>query len=175
MKVELGAGARKQPGWVAVDINPKYADVPGDALHLPFEDGAIDELRAVDVLEHVSYRETNAALTEWARVLKSEGQLYVQVPDAETIFQWFVTHDDRLRRMDTGDCSLLDGAQWRLLGGHDDGNYADAEEGDDWRWNAHYSLWSKLALAEALRVAGFHVERLEVNGHPNLCCTAAKK
>lgn len=174
MKVEIGAGARKRPGWIAVDLNPKYADVEGDALHLPFGDGEVDQLRAVDVLEHVSYRETGKALKEWARVLRSGGTLFVQVPDAETIFQWFVTHNDKLRTT-TEPCTPLEGATWRLLGGHDDGTYADASKGDDWRWNAHYSLWSKLALAEALHLADFDVLGIEVNGHPNLLCEAVRR
>jgi len=172
MKVEIGAGARKRPGWIAVDLNPKFADVEGDALRLPFADGEVEELRAVDVLEHVSYRHTDDALKEWARVLRPGGSLYVQVPDAETIFGWFVSHDTRLRKMEDRNCTSLEGAQWRLLGGHDDGTYADASAGDDWRWNAHYSLWSRLSLAEALHVAGFDVLAIEVNGHPNLLCEA---
>lgn len=175
MKVEIGAGARKRTGWTAVDLNPKYADVEGDALHLPFDDGEVDELRAVDVLEHVSYRQTAQALKEWARVLVSGGTLYVQVPDAETIFQWFVSHDPRLRVMENKSCTALEGATWRLLGGHDDGTYANSADGDDWRWNAHYSLWSRLSLAEALHMADFDVHSLEVNGHPNLCCDAVRR
>lgn len=175
MKVEIGAGARKRPGWIGVDLNPTFADIEGDALHLPFADGEVDELRAIDVLEHISYRETDRALKEWARVLHSEGALYVQVPDAETIFGWFVSHDARLRRMENRNCSLLEGAQWRLLGGHDDGTYANSKNGDDWRWNAHYSLWSKLSLAEALHLADFDVLTIQTNGHPNLLCNAVRR
>lgn len=175
MKVELGAGARTVPGWVSVDINPKFADVEGDALDLPFDDGEVEQLRAVDVLEHVSYRYTAAALDEWARVLRPGGKLFVQVPDAESIFQWFVTRDDRLRRMEGGDCTLLEGATWRLLGGHDDGTYANTAAGDDWKWNAHYSLWSRLSLAEALHLAKFDVHSIDVNGHPNILANATRQ
>lgn len=178
MRVELGAGARAAAGYVAVDLNPRNATVVADALHLPFADRALDGMRAVDVLEHISYRETDAALSEWARVLEPGARLYVQVPDADLIMRWYVNGVALLERCaHSGEnvrCDPLHGAQWRLLGGHDDGKYADGGAGDDWRWNAHYSLWSSASLTDALEVAGFSIEALNTNGHPNLCCTARR-
>lgn len=173
MNVELGAGAAARDGWVALDLNPKNAAVIGDALHLPFASASIDALRAVDCLEHLSYRVTDAALDEWARVLKPGGELFCQVPDAAEIMHWFATGDPRLCRADVGRCDALYGAQWRLLGGHADGVYVDADA--DFRWNAHFSLWSEGALGAALTSAGFDVISIVTNAHPNLLATARRE
>lgn len=177
MKVELGAGAHPADGYLPVDVNPRHAAVVADALHLPFANASIDNMRAVDVLEHISYRDTERALTEWARVMRPGGDLFVQVPDAETIMRWFAADDPRLRRwvnfqgLEDSTWPLM-GAQWRLLGGHEDDRYVDGD--GDWRWNAHYSLWSVDDLRMHLNRAGFTVTSLEVNGHPNLLCSARR-
>lgn len=170
MKVELGAGARAHDGYIAYDVNPEHADIVGDAQHLPFPDASIVALRAVDVLEHLSWRVTDSALAEWARVCKPGATLYVQVPDASLIFHWFVIGDERLHRIDTGNVPAIVGAAWRLLGGHADGRYV--ADGDDFRLNAHYSLFDEPYLRASLVRAGFVVDSIVTNGHPNLCCQA---
>ena len=55
--------------------------VNGDALALPFADGAFDRVIAAEVLEHVPAHEV--AITELARVLRPGGTLAVTVP------RWF--------------------------------------------------------------------------------------
>jgi SAM-dependent methyltransferase len=172
--VEVGAGARARPGFLALDVNPKTADIVASGLALPFRDGSIEKLRAVDVLEHLSYRHTDAALDEWARVCAPGASLYVQVPDAETIMRWFAAGDERLQHLGgPGVVDCLEGAEWRLLGGHGDGKYVDDE--GDWRWNAHYSLWSRSKLNAALDRAGFDVVTCQTNRHPNLLCVAERR
>ena len=55
--------------------------VTGDALSLPFADGAFDRVVAAEVLEHVA--DDHSAMTELARVLRPGGTLAVTVP------RWF--------------------------------------------------------------------------------------
>lgn len=177
MKIEIGAGARAHEGWLAVDLNARNAHVLADATELPFADGSIEEMRAVDVLEHVSYRDTDATLREWARVLAPGAPIYVQVPDAETIMRWFARGDERLTWWVVGGerkrCTPMMGAQWRLLGGHADGCYVDAE--GDWRWNAHYAMFGEADLRDAMQDAGFRFERpIDANSHPNLLAHARR-
>lgn len=183
MKIEVGAGGRAAPGFLAVDLNPRRADVVATATALPFRTGSIEAMRAVDVLEHISYRDTGRVLAEWARVCAPGAELYVQVPDADEIMHRYVN------RWQTGfeDQSLpipkdqhlpatgLAGAQWRLLGGHDDGERVDTAAGDDWRWNAHFALFSRESLTEALHAADFEVTRCPTNPFPNLCCEARRR
>ena len=167
MKLEIGAGARTKSGHLAVDLNPACAGVVANALHLPFADASVEAIRAVDVLEHVSYRNTHEALCEWHRVLVPGGKLYVQVPDAHVIMGWYVNENPRLEQMEGRDCTLLEGATWRLLGGHLDGKYVDV--GGNWTWNAHFALFSKASLRDALNLAGFETVEMITNGHPNIC------
>lgn len=62
------------PGALGTAVN-------GDALRLPFADGAFDRVVAAEVLEHVA--DDGAALAELARVLRPAGTLAVTVP------RWF--------------------------------------------------------------------------------------
>ncbi|MBW3642272.1 MAG: class I SAM-dependent methyltransferase [Actinobacteria bacterium] len=54
------------------------AVVGGEALHLPFPDGAFDRVVAAEVLEHLP--DDRAAVAELARVLRAGGTLAVTVP-----------------------------------------------------------------------------------------------
>lgn len=197
MKLELGSGMHPTPGFVHLDVNPKAPDVDlvGDVRDLrrvrsvdlleldgsgevvydaPIADGSVEELRAVDVLEHLSYRDTEATLAEWHRVLVPDGRLYVQVPDAETAMSWYFTNHAKLfERLPPELPRVAEVAlAWRLMGGHDDGVYVDPS--GDWRWNAHYSLFSRMSLVLFLSSADFEVESCETNVHPNLLCWAVK-
>jgi hypothetical protein len=174
VRLEIGAGARAHDGFVAYDLNPEHADIVGDALTLPFADQTVTEIRAVDVLEHLSWRVTDLALVEWARVCTQGAPLYVQVPDAQMIFEWYTTRDPRLTRIDKkAPVPLIVGANWRLMGGHADGRYV--ADGDDFRYNAHYSLWDSEYLAVSLECAGFEVKSIVTNAHPNLLARAVRR
>ena len=65
----LREAARRYP-WLTV--------VEGDAAALPFEDGAVDAVVMLDVLEHVP--EPRAVLTEVRRVLRPGGVVVLSVP-----------------------------------------------------------------------------------------------
>lgn len=186
--IEIGAGGRTAPGYLAVDLNPRRADVVADGARLPFRDGCVTAMRAVDVLEHISYRDTARVLDEWARVCCDGAELYVQVPDADAIMKRYCKSaiGDQRRQAERARAHLpipadqhlpataLAGAQWRLLGGHDDGERVDTAAGDDWRWNAHFALFSRESLTAALEHAGFTVTACPTNPFPNLCCTARR-
>lgn len=170
VKLNLGAGREKREGFKSVDMNPNVgADIVGPADNLwMLGMETIEEIRAVDVLEHLPYRKTDAALTEWARVLQPGGKLFVQVPDADMIMSWYVRNQGKLleRLPDDLPRTPMAGAAWRLLGGQEDG--VITQEGDAWQFNAHYAMFSEETLVEALERAGFVVDSVERNVHPNL-------
>jgi SAM-dependent methyltransferase len=64
--------------------------VQADAARLPFRDDSFDAVIANHSLEHI--RGLPAALAEMGRVIRSQGSLYVAVPDASTfsdrLFRW---------------------------------------------------------------------------------------
>ena len=177
MRLELGSGYNPTPGYYHVDLNPSAPGVDRVAPAWPLDwvaDGTVAEIRAVDVLEHLSYRDTATVLADWARALAPGGRLFVQVPDAELIMRRFAARDQRLVVGLPPDLpqTVLAGATWRLLGGHADGAYAS--DGDDWRWNAHYALFSIDSLRDTVETAGLEVVRHRVNQHPNIQLWAAK-
>ena len=56
----------------------KVGVVQGDALHLPFADGAFDRVLCSEVLEHIP--NDVAAMTELARVLRPGGTMAITIP-----------------------------------------------------------------------------------------------
>lgn len=176
MKLELGSGYSPTEGYLHLDLNPHAdPDVLAPAFPLPAAwADRFEEIRAVDVLEHLSYRDTDLALANWAATLAPGGRLFVQVPDAATVMRWYVEGDPRLLERIPDDLHQTReaGAAWRLLGGHADGEAV--HDGDDWRWNAHFALFSRDSLWLALERAGLLVELIERNDHPNLLAWARR-
>lgn len=176
-RLEIGSGSFPTEGFTHLDINPDAPDVDivGPMFPLDLPDASVSEIRAVDCLEHCSFRDTATALREWARVLRPGGRIYVQVPDADLIMRWFVNEPSRLLDRLPADLpqTPLAGATWRLLGGHADGVQGAGDV--DFRLNAHYAMFSWGSLREAMETAGFEVTEIIVNEHPNLCARAVKR
>jgi len=176
-KLELGCGRKETEGYTRADGNPNVeADWHGDVSGpLPWADGAFDEIRAVDVLEHISYWRTSTVLAEWVRLLAPGGRLYVQVPDCRRIMAEFVADPERWRERVPPELTELPPmvtVAWRILGGHDDGKFT--HEGDDWRLNAHYAMFDVESLTWYLDRAGLVVDEMSSNFHPNLMVWAVK-
>lgn len=83
MKLNLGGGNQKIPGFINIDrLNGQ------EAYPLPaYADGSVDEIRASHILEHFGHREVPEVLKEWVRVLKPGGVLKIAVPDFDYLVQ----------------------------------------------------------------------------------------
>ena len=86
--VELGAAGgrvgRALPGSIALDwasegLRDARARVQGDVRALPVRDASVDAIVAIHVLGHLWARERAPALREWARALKPDGALILEV------------------------------------------------------------------------------------------------
>lgn len=86
LKLNVGCGPTKLPGWIGIDRKDG-----GEALPLRFNDGTAvpdecaDDIRMSHLLEHFSYLDVPKVLEECRRVLKPGGRLRVAVPDFEKI------------------------------------------------------------------------------------------
>lgn len=83
MKLDIGCGSRKQPGFIGVDaIAFEGVDVVHDVriTPWPWEDGAVEYIHASHFVEHLTREEWVPFFNEAHRVLKVGGQLHVVTP-----------------------------------------------------------------------------------------------
>ncbi len=70
-------------------------DMFGDVKKLPFEQGTIDEIVGMHIFEHFTFKEGEALLKHWYRLLKPGGSLRVHVPDVRGIMEgWYDNSDE---------------------------------------------------------------------------------
>ncbi len=94
IKLNIGCGAKKWPGFINVDLANNWADTQPDVVAdvtkpLPFADNYADELHAIHLLEHLLRWEAPAILTDWRRVLKPGGLLVLELPCLDKIAALF--------------------------------------------------------------------------------------
>lgn len=91
MKLHLGCGSVRLPGYINIDLVESDAvDVVMDVRHLTYEDNSVDLIYASHVLDHVSRHEVDDVLREWYRVLKKGGLLRVAVSDFEVTVKLYL-------------------------------------------------------------------------------------
>lgn len=91
-KLHIGGQCRRD-GWEVLNAQPgPEVDHVCNANDLStFSSSSFSALYASHVLEHFDYvREIDVVLTEWFRVLKPGGQLFISVPDLETLARLFL-------------------------------------------------------------------------------------
>ncbi|MBK1617420.1 hypothetical protein CKO42_02900 [Lamprobacter modestohalophilus] len=84
--IQLGSGGSKIQGLINCDLYNSEADVKADATNLEmFDDDSIDYIESHHMIEHLSFTDTESALTEWHRVLCKGGLLVLTFPDMTSI------------------------------------------------------------------------------------------
>ena len=85
MKLNLGCGDDVRLGYVNIDMVPKTQDVRrGDFKKLSvsgINENSCEEILAIDVIEFVKITDIGACLEGWAKVLSSNGTLYIESLD----------------------------------------------------------------------------------------------
>lgn len=98
VRLNLGCGDKKLPGYINVDYAPSRKGVTPDILldlrKLTFQDATVDEILSVHVIEHFYYWEAEGLLKEWARVLKSGGRLVLECPNILSAAQVLLNDPD---------------------------------------------------------------------------------
>ena len=96
VKLNVGCGGVKLPGYIGIDSNPRSgADIIKPAHNLPYKEGTVDEIRSSHMLEHVKL--LSATLSEWFRVLKPGGLLWIRVPNFEVYVREWLKGDKDYR------------------------------------------------------------------------------
>ncbi|MEO5952143.1 MAG: methyltransferase domain-containing protein, partial [Chloroflexia bacterium] len=104
VKVDLGCGSVKKPGFLGVDVRPTRATaIVADAMAIPIATGSVDELHASCLLEH--FDAPYKVLDEVHRLLKPTGRAVFRLPNLGT----YSSHMDTTHRF------LADLAIWRSL------------------------------------------------------------
>ena len=144
MKLNLGCGGDFRPGWLNVDCRrlfPESAEfLCCDLMDLDghVEDGSVSEMVAQDVLACIPWRELDPLFTVLGKKLRSDGVLFLRVPDgrqiARALLEKALPHDEAQR--------ILYGSQ-------------------AYREDTHRSLWSAAEVQRRLDMVGLQVERLE--------------
>jgi predicted SAM-dependent methyltransferase len=93
VKLHLGCGDKKFPGFVNIDIRKTRATdkvMPADKLKI--QSNSVSLIYASHILEHFGRHETIKVLKEWYRVLKPKGILRIAVPDFTSVAKWYLEH-----------------------------------------------------------------------------------
>lgn len=93
MRLNLGCGDMKLPGWHNVDLRHADECVNLAFFPWPWPDNSADEILASHILEHLERRIGLEFLRECHRLLKPGGVLRIAVPDMDLFIDCMVSGD----------------------------------------------------------------------------------
>lgn len=94
IKYNFGCGPKHKKDFINVDaLNwENTPDVLWDLTKVPYTfaaDESADEIVCIEVLEHLSFKDTMKVLNEWKRILRPGGKLTIQVPDCGLMMRYY--------------------------------------------------------------------------------------
>jgi hypothetical protein len=94
LKYNMGCGPKYLDGYVNVDgFAWDKVDYIHDLTDIPYvfaENESASEIVAIEVLEHISFKDTRKVLQEWYRILAKGGELHIQVPDCGKMMEYYI-------------------------------------------------------------------------------------
>lgn len=84
IKLNIGCGANKLTGFINIDSQESNApDLVFDITKglLPYEENSVDEILFSHCIEHIEEKYHDAVLTDFWRVLRPDGILYISYPE----------------------------------------------------------------------------------------------
>ncbi len=92
IRLNIGCGIKKIPGWINVDVNPKFApDLIWDITKRSrFADDTVEDIYCDNVLEHLD--NFVPVVKEFHRILKPGGRLRIIVPHFASVFWDIPSH-----------------------------------------------------------------------------------
>ena len=165
LKLHLGSGATRLPGWVNIDAYP--AELSLDLRWgLPFEPQSADYVFMSHVFEHLYYpEESSSVLQDIHRVLSPGGRLRLIVPDIELCIRAYSEDDTTFMENRQHTWSWWPAAATRL---EDFLAYAGAGPRASHFLEGHKFGYDFETLAHALATAGFSdIQRSSYMGSPD--------
>ena len=98
MRLNLGCGKKYQPNYINIDAyDTTIADQQHNVLQLPYPPNNIEQINAIQLIEHLGFFPTCYALAHWYQILKPQGTLLIETPDITTTFTQYLnaTQDQR--------------------------------------------------------------------------------
>lgn len=103
MKLNIGCGYNRLAGWLNADNNPESAaDTLMEAHDLRLENASAQEIKALQLVEHLGFFKAKYFLSECWRVLEPGGTLTIETPDIEKTFSVFLAGDAAAREAALG-------------------------------------------------------------------------
>jgi len=103
MRINIGCGKKFEPEYINVDL---YEDLIADklmsAISLNFEDNFCEEVKAIQIIEHLTFFEAIYALNEFFRVLQPKGKLVLEIPDLMKTCQLYLKSNDEQKKIILG-------------------------------------------------------------------------
>lgn len=135
IQVHLGCGPINHPDFINIDGFPfPHVHYVSRIDKLPMlNDSSVDLIYASHCLEHFHYNSVTEVLSEWCRVLKPTGEIYISVPDVDkliAIYKKFNNDPDLIME--------------QLMGGQNN------------KYNYHYTVFNHINLAKKLQEVGFN-------------------
>lgn len=100
LRLNLGCEGDREKGeeWINTDLYLGEGVKRLDASDLSeFEDESVDEIKAFEVIEHLTFDQCDRALHEWYRVLKNGGSVRIECPNILTIMKEFIVASEEER------------------------------------------------------------------------------
>lgn len=164
VKYNFGCGPKYLDGYINID---SFAWPKVDLLHnladTPYHFAAFNsasEILAIEVLEHLSFKDIPKVLKEWHRILNFGGRLHIQVPDCGKMMEYYVNdqvcdcvpHKDETNKFEPkAGCSICHGTakvnptRWLYA-------FTGAQKHP---FDIHRTIFTAESLYEALTEAGF--------------------
>ncbi|MFX0212426.1 MAG: methyltransferase domain-containing protein, partial [Candidatus Hodarchaeota archaeon] len=93
-RLHLGCATTYYPDYVNIDFaEDSVADLICDARNLPYRANSVAKIVAHHLIEHFDYVNCKYLLSEWFRVLKPKGRLFLETPDLTKSVKKFSSGD----------------------------------------------------------------------------------